>query len=166
MSASNVQPPCLYSQEEVQQILQLAITRQAFSEEFDREQLIEIAQELEIDASSLEAAERDWLMQKTEDRKQLAFNRYRTHQLKQKVTKYVIVNTFFVSLDVLVHGDELSFSPYILLIWGLFLALNAWKTFQTRGEAYEKEFQRWKLRNEMKRSLETLWDRLQKAWQT
>lgn len=164
MSASEIQPP-FYSQEEVQQILQLAIARQAFQGEFERQQLLEIAQELEIDKSCLQAAEKDWLTQKNQDRKQRAFNSYRRNQLKQKVAKYAIVNTFMVSLDVMVNST-LSFSHYILLVWGLFLSLNAWKTFQTRGEAYEKAFQRWQLRYEMKRSLETLWDRLQKAWQT
>ena len=163
MSASEVYSPS-YSQEEIEQILHFAIARKSLQGDFDRQQLVEIAKELDIDEYCLQAAEADWLAQRSQDQKRQAFDRYRKDKLQQKVARYAIINTFIVSLD-LVGAGTLSWSLYILLIWGLGLSLTVWKTYQPRGEAYEQEFERWKLRSEMKRSLETLWDRLQKAWQ-
>ncbi|MGF1479596.1 MAG: 2TM domain-containing protein [Cyanophyceae cyanobacterium] len=161
MSAPEVH---LYTQEEVQQILHLAITRQASDGEFDRQQLSEIAQELGIDEACLQAAEQDWLMQQSIGKQRREFDSYRRSQLKQKVVRYAIVNIFLISLNV-VSAGAVTWSLYVLLFWGLKLSLNAWKTFQSQGEAYEQAFQRWQLRLELRRSLSTLWGRLQKAWQ-
>ncbi len=163
MSASESQPPKSYSQEEIQQILQLAIARQTDKGELSREQLWEIASELEIDRNCLQAAEYDWLNQKILEQKRQAFDIYRREQFKQKTIKYLIVNAFLVTLN-LIGAGTLSWSLYVLLGWGLFLSLDAWKTFQSKGEAYEQAFQSWNLKHEMKRSIESLWDRLKQAW--
>lgn len=157
--------PESYSQEAINQILHLAIARQADREELSREQLWEIAEELEIDKNTLQAAERDWLQGKIIEQKRQAFDLYRRNRLKQKTTKYLIINTFLVSLNLIATGT-LTWSLYILLLWGLVLALNAWKTFQSRGEEYERAFQRWDFQNQVKQTVSTFWDKLQKAWQS
>lgn len=167
MSASDwqpLQPPSSYTQEEVQQILHLAIARRTEQGELSRQELWEIAAELEIDSESLQAAERDWLNGKWLQEKRQEFNRYRRQQLKQKAVRFLIANTFLVSLDLLTTG-LLTWSKIVLLIWGLLLSLDAWKTFQTEGEAYEQAFQRWNLKNEMKQSFTTLWNKLKQTWQ-
>ncbi|MGK7873807.1 MAG: 2TM domain-containing protein [Xenococcaceae cyanobacterium] len=164
MSASEIQPPQSYNQEELQQILQLAIARKECDGELSREQLWEIAAELGIDKNSIQAAEQDWLQGQLVEQKRQAFDAYRRERLKQKAIKYLIVNTFLVSLNFF-SASTLSWSLYILLLWGLLLSLDAWKTFQSKGEAYEQAFQRWNLKQEMKLSMQSLWDRLKKAWQ-
>ena len=164
MSASDWQPtPLSYSQEAVQEILYLAITRKSDQGELSREQLWEIAAELNIDNDSLVAAEQDWLNHQSLARKHQEFNRYRQEQFRQKVIRYLIVNGFLVVIDLLAAGT-LTWSRFILLIWGLVLALDAWKTWQTQGESYEQAFQRWNLKNEMKQSLTSLWNRMRKTW--
>lgn len=168
MSASDLQPPQSYSQEDVQQILQLAIARQSQQTdlaELSREQLWEIAVELDIAPSCLQAAEQDWLNQKILDEKRAAFELHRRQRLKNKAIRYLIINTFLVLLN-LAGAGTLSWSLYVLLGWGLFLVLEGWKTLQTQGEDYEQAFQRWYMRQETKRFLENLWDRLKKAWQS
>ncbi len=164
MSTSPLQYPQSYTQEDIQQILQLAIAHKAERDDLTREQLLEIAAELDIDRQSLEAAETQWFQLKTLAQKRRAFDLYRRNQFKQKATRYLIVNTFLVSFNLLLVGT-LSWSLYILLFWGLAIALNAWKTFQCQGEEYERAFQRWELQNEIKRTAATLWDKLQRAWQ-
>ncbi len=157
--------PEYYSPEDIQQILHLAIARQGDREELSREQLWEIADELDLDRNTLQAAERDWLQGKVVQQKRQAFNLYRRNKLKQKITKYLIVNTFLVSLNIVAAGT-LTWSLYILLFWGLGLALSAWKTFQSEGEEYERAFQRWDFQNQVKQTVTTFWDKLQQAWQT
>ena len=157
--------PESYSPEDIQQILHLAIARQGNREELSREQLWEIADELDLDRNTLQTAERDWLQGKVINQKRQAFNLYRRNRLKQKTTKYLIVNTFLVSLNIVAAGT-VTWALYILLFWGLGLALNAWKTFQCEGEEYERAFQRWDFQNQVKQTVTTFWDRLQQAWQS
>lgn len=159
MSGSERQPPQVYSQEEIQQILQLAIARQTDREELSREQLWEIAAELEITTESIQAAEQDWLNRKFVDQKRLSFDKYRREQFKQKVVRYLIANSFLVLLN-LITAHALSWSLYIVILWGLGLALGAWKTFESQGEAYEQAFQRWQFKNEMKQSFASLWEKI------
>ncbi|BBA79861.1 hypothetical protein RGRSB_1427 [cyanobacterium endosymbiont of Rhopalodia gibberula] len=165
MSTSNVQPPESYSQNDVQEILHLAITRTADGSELSRTQLWEIATELDIDPDSLRSAERDWLNSKIVERKRQEFDCYRREQLKQKAVRYAIINGFFLIINFLSSGT-LSWSLYALLLLGLPLSLDTWKTFQTEGEAYEQAFQRWSLKKQMKESLSGLWDKLKKTWQS
>ena len=157
--------PESYSPEDIQQILYLALARQGDREEFTREQLWEIADELDISKNTLQAAERDWLQGKIVKQKRHAFNLYRRNELKQKIAKYLIVNTFLVSFNLILVGT-LTWSLYVLLFWGLGLSLNAWKTFQSQGEEYERAFQRWDFQNQVKQTVTTFWDKLQKSWQS
>ncbi len=165
MSASKLQPPESYSTEEIQEILYLAITRSTDKEELSRQQLWEIAAELDIDIQLIQEAEQDWLNQKQVGKKKQEFNLYRKGQLQYKVVRYLIVNVFLFSLNILSAG-HLTWSLYILFGWGLKLSLETWKTLQTGGEAYERAFQNWKIKNEVKQSLTTLWTRLKAFWQS
>jgi len=151
---SNNQPT--YRQEEVQEILQLAIAQKSYQGEFTRQQLFEMATELDIPLETVEAAEKAWLNQQLDAQKRQAFNQYRWRQLKQKLGKYLIANTFLLTLDLL-QDNTLSWSLFILLIWGLFLSLNAWKTYHLDGEKYEQAFESWKRKYELRRSAKLLW---------
>ncbi|MGF1588710.1 MAG: 2TM domain-containing protein [Pleurocapsa sp.] len=156
--------PDSYSQEDIQQILQRAIAAHHTDEELSREQLWEIASELDINNATIQAAERNWLEQKAIDRQRRAFNLHRRQKFKQKLTKFAIVNIFLVSLNFVAIGT-LSWSLYILLFWGLGVALSGWKAYQTQGEEYERAFQRWSFQNEVKQTVATVWTRLQQVWQ-
>ncbi|NEQ25675.1 MAG: 2TM domain-containing protein, partial [Microcoleus sp. SIO2G3] len=85
-----------YQQEDIQQILNLAIARQDNVEEFSHEQLVEIANELGISTATLLEAERDWLLQKGEQQKRQDFNLYRRSKLKRRFGKYLIINSFLM----------------------------------------------------------------------
>jgi len=141
-----------YTQEEVQQILQLALARREIQGDFSREQLREIAAELAISPETLAAAEQEWLKQKPILQKKQAFDLYRQDQVKAKVTKYLIVNGFFLGFNQLTSG-HLSWSLYILLFWGLGLALYVANNFYLQGEAYESAFSSWEFRQDIKRSI-------------
>ena len=164
MSDPSPQYPNSYSPEDIQQILNIAIARHHSDEELSRQQLWEIASEMDISNAIIQSAEKDWLEKKIIDRQRCAFNLHRRQNFHQKLTKYAIVNTFFVSLNLIAVGT-LSWSLYILLFWGIGITLSGWKAYQSKGEAYEKAFQRWSFQNEVKQTMTTVWTRLQKAWQ-
>ena len=161
---SKLQPPESYSTEEIQQILYIAITKSSESGELSRQQLWDIAAELDIDTKLIQQAEQDWLSQKIVNKKKQEFNLYRRQRLKYRGVRYLIINTFILSLNFLMVGN-VSFSLYILLIWGLGLCLETWKTMQIGGTEYERAFQRWNIKNEVKHSLTTFWGNLKALWQ-
>ena len=165
MTVSEAKITRSYHQEDIQQILQIAIARQAYEGEFSREQLLEIAAELEISPECLQAAEREWLTQQVEIQKRQDFNTYRRGKLQKRVGNYVIVNSFLVLLN-LVNAGELSWSLYILLFSGLGLGFNTWNTYQSQGEEYERAFQKWYRQHQLKQSFNTLLNKWLKAWQT
>lgn len=164
MSDLTPQYPDSYSPEDIQQILNIAIARHHSDEELSRQQLWEIASEMDISNAVIQSAEKDWLEKKVVDRQRRAFDVYRRQKFQQKLTKFAIVNTFLISLNLITIGT-ISWSLYILLFWGLGVALDGWKTYQSQGEAYEKAFQRWSFQNEVKQTMTTVWTRLRKVWQ-
>jgi hypothetical protein len=152
----------IYSQEEVQQILNLAIAQHAYEGEFSRAQLLEIAEDLAIPAAIVHQAEKAWMESNDENLKREAFNQHRRAELKRKVGRFTIINGSFILLNVLM-GFGFPWSLYILLFWGLFLGLKTWNVFHLDGEAYEKAFQRW-YRTHKVRSVVNRWlDRLLSA---
>jgi hypothetical protein len=164
MSDAPFIPPSSYRQEDVQHILQIAIARQIETGEVSRQHLLEIAQELEISPKDLEWAERDWLGRQDIDQKRLEFQIFRQEKFKNKVVKYLIINGFVISLNVLSAGT-ISWAIYLLILLGLPLALDAWKTFQSEGPAYEQAFERWQIQNEVKESFGNLWSKIKRVWQ-
>lgn len=148
-----------YSQDDVQQILQLAIARQVDNndQEFSYQQIVEIATELQISPDILQQAERDWLGKQNEVEQRQAFNLYRQSKFKKRLGNYAIINVFFLAMDSI--GGGLSWSLYILLGCGLAISLDIWNTFQTKGEDYEIAFQRWNRNHQIKQTINTVLNR-------
>lgn len=145
-----------YTQEDVQQILQLAISRQVNdnNQEFSYQQILEIAKELQISPDNLQQAERDWLVKQSEVEQRQAFNLYRRSKLKKRLGNYAIINIFFLAMDSLSGG--ISWSVYILVASALAISLDIWNTFQTKGEDYEIAFQRWNRNHQIKQTINTV----------
>ena len=152
-----------YSQEDVQQILQLAIAHQADDDkEFSHEVLLEIAAELDISPETLKLAEDDWVTKQGEIEHRQAFNAHRQRRFKKRIGNYTIANTFLLMMDLLTGGG-INWSLFILLFWGMFVALDGWNTFQTKGDDYEAAFQRWYRNHQLKRSFNNLVNKFFKA---
>ena len=154
-----------YHQEDIQQILNIAIARQVHQGEFSHEQLVEIAAELEISPECLQAAESEWLTQQTDSQKRREFNLYRRSKLQKRFGNYLIGDSFFVLLN-LVSAGELSWSLYILLFSGLKIGFDTWNTYLSDGEDYERAFQVWYRNHQIKNSVNSLLNKWLKTWQT
>lgn len=156
-----------YSQEQVQQILQLAIARQTDDrdQEFSYQQIIEIASELQISAEAVKQAECDWMNQQSEVQQRKAFDIYRQGKFKKRLGNYAIINSFFLLADLL-GGAGLSWSLYILLFCGLAIVLDIWNTFEKKGEEYEAAFQRWNRKHQIKQTINTVLNKWFNAFKT
>ncbi len=154
----------LYTQEEVQQILNLAIARQADAGEFTREQLLEIALDLGISPTCLQVAEEEWQQQQSLRHQQQAFDAYRWSKLKKKTGRFLIVSGFVVPVSLLIfHGFFFPLALLLFLIWGLSLSLDTWNTYQMQGEEYERAFQKWYRNHQIRRTLNFWLGKLLKA---
>ena len=152
-----------YSQEEVQQILNLAIAKQAYEGEFSHDQLLEIAAEMEIEPGTLQQAEAQWQQQNSDLQRRQSFNHYRQARLKRRAGRYAIINTGLVLLNSLT-GFAFLWSAYIALPWGVMLSLQAWNVYHTQGDAYERAFQSWSRQYQVKQWLEAHTRRLSQGW--
>lgn len=146
-----------YRSEDAQQILQIAIARQAEAGELTRSQLFEIAAELNIAPADIVAAEQEWQSRQGELVERQAFDRVRQGRFRSRLGKYLIVGSFFLLLDLLTgwHG----WSLVLLLGWGVSVALSAWKTYCSSEDDYNTAFQRWRQKQQLKRSVTTLMNR-------
>ena len=109
----------------------------------------------------MQQSEIDWRSQNTIVRQQQKFDLYRRHKLQKKFGNYAIANSFLVAIDLL-NGGGLSLSLYILLIWGAKVGLDTWNTYYSNSEEYERAFQKWSQRNQLKQSVNTLVGNLNK----
>jgi hypothetical protein len=151
MSNSEVSTDRVYTQEEIQNILNLAIADHAYQGEFSRSQLFEIASELGISNAVLQKAEQTWMRSKDDLAKREEFNQHRRTELKQKLVRFGIVNAGFVAINLM--GLSFFLWPwYVVLVGGsVWLGLKTWNVFSLDGEAYEQAFQRWYRKNQVRK---------------
>ncbi len=158
-SGSNFSDLSSYSQDEVQQILHLAIARQTEQEDVTRSQLLEIAAELGISPSEIEVAEQDWRLNQGELLHRQAFDRDRHQAFQQQALKFLMINGFLVLFNLLTSSG-LTWSLYVLVFWGFGLAMKARKTYWLGTEEYRRRFEVWQRNRKIKRSLSTLVNRV------
>ena len=84
-----------YAQDDVQQILQLALVHRSEGGELTKAQLLEIAQDMGISPEELAVAEQEWLTQRGEFHEKQIFNQVRREKLKQSIIKFSIVNSLY-----------------------------------------------------------------------
>jgi hypothetical protein len=151
----------LYASEEAQQILQIAIAKETESGELTRAQLAEIAAELNIAPETLWSAEREWMDLKSVSAQQALFNQQRRQKFQHHLIRYSIFNSFLLLLNLLAGGY--GFALFVALAWGIGLSLHAWRAYQSSGYRYQKDFEQWQRRQQVKRSMSNLFNRFLNA---
>jgi hypothetical protein len=131
-----------YSQEEIQEILQLAIAKQANERDFSSQQLQEIAIELGISPDAIAQAEQSWLTQGIINRHCQEFELYRRTKWQKELGNFAIVNLFLIALNLL-NAGEISWALYVLLFWSLKIVRQAWNQYKASPEDYQKALQKW-----------------------
>ncbi len=152
----------LYRMEDAQRILQLAIAQETESGELSQQQLLEIAEELNISAAALQAAEQEWRILKGQAEDHRLFQRQRRQRLRGQVARFGIIVSFLVVIDLLAPGGTIGtigFSLYVALFWGLGLSLKAWRMLQTSGERYERDLNKWRRKRTMQQAINGVVDR-------
>ncbi len=144
--------PDSYSQEDVQEILHLAIAKQTRAGELSRQQMLEIADELGLNELDIQKAEAEWAVRRNDCQDRQIFTRYRRLQFKHHVMRFLIVSAFLVMFSF-VTDWTLWMTLCIALFWGMFLTLDGWSAWQTEGDTFERRYQRWRRKRWIKRSV-------------
>ncbi len=152
----------LYASEDAQQILQIAIAKETESGDLTRIQLAEIASELNIAPETLWSAEREWVALKSESSQQHLFNQQRRQEFQHSLLRYGIVNGFLLLLNLLLTGG-VGFVGFVGLSWGIVLALHGMRAYSTSGHRYHQDFEKWSRRQQVKRSVRSLFSRFLNA---
>ncbi|MEH1868526.1 MAG: 2TM domain-containing protein [Nostoc sp.] len=131
-----------YDSEDVQKILEIALTRKQEGE-FSREQLIEMASELGISSDILEKTEKKWLVQQEEERSRRTFNTFRRRAFWGHFVSFLAVNLFLILLN-LITSPSYFWAIFPALGWGLGLFFHWWGVYHSKSEDYEIAFQKWR----------------------
>jgi hypothetical protein len=145
-----------YNQEDIQQILNLALTRKNTTGdlEFSHQQLVEIADEMDIDLNTLQAAELDWAKSQTSSQQKAEFDLYRHQQFQKGLGRFAITNTFLVGMNIVaIGGTGFLWSVGVLGFWGMSVALNGWNIYQLKGEEYDRQFQNWISKRKIRKTI-------------
>jgi 2TM domain len=152
-----------YSQEDVQQILNIALAQYPQQDtELSYAQLLEIADEMRISPDTLKLAETSWLTQQRSTNKFKEFELHRKSKFQGKLGTYLIVNGVLVSFNLfLAGGFGIPWSLWILSMWSIGFGLDTWKfLFQRQGQAYERAFKNWERKRKIQKSITGLIDKL------
>jgi 2TM domain len=152
-----------YSQEDVQQILNIALAQYPQQDtELSYAQLLEIADEMRISPDTLKLAETSWLNQQRSTNKFKEFELHRKSKFQGKLGTYLIVNGVLVSFNLfLAGGFGIPWSLWILSMWSIGFGLDTWKfLFQRQGQAYERAFKNWERKRKIQKSISGLIDKL------
>ena len=139
-----------YSQEDVQEIMNIALANHATTNaELSHSQLLEIAQELDISPDSIELAKDRWIDRQQAIKQHQQFDLYRKSKLQDRFGKYAIVNACLIPLNFCT-GFGVPWSLYILASWGIVRGVAAWRVFfQSQGYGYDRAFQKWEYQQKL-----------------
>ena len=147
----------IYPSEDAQAILQIAIARQTEEGDLTRTQLLEIAEELGISATTLAEAEQEWQQRRLENADLKAFDEFQKQRFQSHLLRFIVLNTLVLTVNFMISGN-LSWSLYILLFWGGAVGLHAWHTYRPNDPRYRQEFEKWRRRQQLKKSFNRLMD--------
>ncbi len=150
-----------YQQEEIQEILQIAIARQASGSELSHAQLVEIATELGISAEELQLAETEWQSRKVEQKQREEYAAYLRQKIRRALGRYIIVNGCLVAVN-LVSAGTISWAWYVISIWGLSLGVSTWNAHNSESDRYDEGFSKWQRRQQMRQTVNHLWQKVNK----
>ncbi len=131
-----------YSEEQVDQILRYALAKRTNGQNLTKQQVYEIASDMGVSEADFLTAVQEWQSTQAVRKELLEFDKYKKKSFQSNVLKYAIVNSFLVALNLVTSG-KIGWAVYPLLFWGLGVALDAWVTYQTESDEYEKQFHKW-----------------------
>lgn len=131
-----------YSEEQVDQILRYALAKKTNGQSLTKQQIYEIASDMGVSEADFVVSVQEWQSKQSLSKEQIEFDKYKKKSFKSNLLKFAIVSSFFIALNVFTF-NSVGWVIYPLAFWGLGVALDAWVTYQSESDEYEKQFQKW-----------------------
>lgn len=129
-------------EDEVEEILKLAIRKDAVGDVGLRERLLASAQELGISEEAVIAAEKQYRAEQKRNLELEEFGIALRKDFYSHLGIYVAVNTMLLIFNVIRYDGHL-WAIYPLLGWGIGIVSHALGTFLTHRDPSSREFKRW-----------------------
>lgn len=133
---------------ELSEILRLAVRKQEATPGDLRKRLLDVADELGISHAAVAEAEKEYRQTAMRKRELALFRKESLNALKIHGGVYAIVNLALFGLNLMtLHEDHEIWFPYILLMWGIGLAIHAMVSVR-RVDWDDEEFQKWRMKRD------------------
>jgi len=143
----------LSTDEDVDEILKLALRKQGRDDFGLRARLESAAQELGISAQELTEAEEEYSFAKKDRFEFLEFRRRQVREFREHFFAYIIINTLLVAINLMTAGT-VDWAIWPILGWGVGLAFHAWGSLNTGSETFQEEFEDFRSRKNRRRKLD------------
>ena len=131
-----------YSDGEVQEILKRAAAIDG-NRDFSRHVLEQTAAELGISKEAVVRAEAEYAAQVTTQAEIEAYKRHRRAGFYQHLASYISINLFMIGIWWMT-GAKYPWFIWVILGWGIGIALNAISAWSTTGDEFERGLEEWR----------------------
>lgn len=139
--------------EDVDEVLKLALRKQGRGDPGLRERLLATAEELGISENEIIEAELEYARTKKERVEFLEFKQRQVREFREHFFVYIVINTMLVGINFVTTGT-VSWAIWPILGWGIGLAFHAWGSLNTGSETFQEEFAAFRRRRLRKRERE------------
>ena len=130
----------LTSDEDVDEILKLALRKQGVGDEDLRARLLASAEELGISESALAQAEEEYLANRADQQEFAEFKYRQKREFGQHFLSYLVTNAMLVAINIFTSGS-VTWAVWPILGWGIGLVFHAWGALNSDSESFQEEFE-------------------------
>lgn len=145
-----------YTNEEVEQIIKIALRSKQDSGAISLDNIYDIAKELNIDPAAVQTAVNEFESMGDVDAIREEFIRKRRKGFFDHLTSYLVINSFLVILD-LVTGNGINWAYFPLLGWGLGVFFDGMSKLRYDEEEFQKYYKK-QIRKKKTNNLSQLFD--------
>jgi len=135
-----------HDDDELSEILKLALRKESATTADLRQRLLAAADELGIGHESVAQAEAEYRQEASRKQELALYKKESRNSLRLHFGIYAIINASMVGLNLMtLLEDKTIWFPYVLLAWGMGLAIHAFITLR-EIDWDDEEFQKWRVK--------------------
>ena len=140
----------LTSDEDVDEILKLALRKQGFGDDDLRARLLASADELGISDTALAEAEKEYVRKKSDQQEFSEFKYRQKREFGQHMLSYFTTNAMLVAINIFTSGS-VTWAVWPILGWGIGLVFHAWGALNSGSESFQEEYEAFRRKKERHR---------------
>jgi hypothetical protein len=132
-----------FDDDELSEILRLAVRKQETSNDDLRKRLFDVADELGISHTAVAEAEKEYRQESMRKRELALYRKESLNAVKIHGGIFVIVNIAFFALNLMTMDKDGFWFQYVTLMWGIGLAIHAMVGLR-KVDWDDEEFRKWR----------------------